>query len=292
MGNKIKVTGTKVGADGTGYFRGNDGNYYYGNPQNGYLTKTKQSQRAQSQAAAPSCASSGGSSGGGGDCGVGIIEGLLAGAISAVVAAGMIATLFIALALSVTMLWPQYISQLAGYYQRGQADLMVVIMSAVIVFLIGYFLISAVRVLQTKQMRSRRYMVVCIVAMTVPAIPVGIFIGSPGMIPLFALNAIAMSVLPAFLLCFIEHIATKTIRGDKEWFITKIARLVNRVFPFHSTGMKIFGVLVILFSGLTKFAFDLTQVPDESDVLRPIAFLITGILLIAAGIVSKKKEGR
>lgn len=48
---------TRTGSDGTGYYRGADGNMYYGNPANGYLTETKESaqrRNADSQPAQPS----------------------------------------------------------------------------------------------------------------------------------------------------------------------------------------------------------------------------------------------
>ena len=296
MGNKIKVTGTKVGADGTGYFRGNDGKYYYGNPQNGYLTETRQSQQARAQKqAAPSSSGHGGTASAAGGCGVGIIEGLFAGAVSVIWTAGMIAIFFILLIVSVVTVWPMFIGRLAGYYQAGNADLMVVIMSAVAIFLIGYFLLSVIRVCQTKTMRSRRFIIVCIIAMAIPAIPVGLILGSPAMIPQFAIEGAILSILPAFLLCFVEHLATKQIRRDKEWFATKIARLINRVFPFHSKGMIVFGVLVLLFSGLFNFLLDLSDASAyfyKSGGPSPAATLAMGILFIIAGITSKKKEGR
>lgn len=50
----MKVHGTRVGSDGTGYYRGSDGKYYYGNPQNGYLTETIESQKKSTPVAASS----------------------------------------------------------------------------------------------------------------------------------------------------------------------------------------------------------------------------------------------
>ena len=54
MGEKkwVKIEGTKVGADGTGYFRGLNGRYYYGNLKNGYLRETNQSRAARERRAA------------------------------------------------------------------------------------------------------------------------------------------------------------------------------------------------------------------------------------------------
>ena len=47
----IRVEKTRTGSDGTGYHRGEDGKYYYGNLQNGYLTKTLEQQRRDAEAA-------------------------------------------------------------------------------------------------------------------------------------------------------------------------------------------------------------------------------------------------
>lgn len=294
MGRNIKVTGTKVGSDGSGYFRGDDGKYYYGNPQNGYLTETEQSRRAHagSQAASPARSYSGGGGVGGGDAGIGIIEVLFAAVESAMIMAFVAALFLIALVVSVVLAWPNYISLLASYYQRGQFDLMVVIMSAVVIYLIGYFLWSVVKVCTTKRMRSRRYIIVCAIAMAIPAIPVGLFVGQPTMFISYALQGIIMSVLPAFVLCWVEHMATKEIRGDSEWFISKIARLTARVFPFRSTGMIVFGVFVLLGGVQYKALLGLSDITRDlpTDIMtNPMTVVVTGVLLIVMGIIAKKK---
>ena len=49
---RIWVRGTRVGADGTGRYRGEDGKYYYGNARNGYVTKTLDQQRRDADEAA------------------------------------------------------------------------------------------------------------------------------------------------------------------------------------------------------------------------------------------------
>lgn len=48
----IRAKQTYAGSDGTGYFRGEDGKYYYGNAQNGYVTKTLDQQRRDADEAA------------------------------------------------------------------------------------------------------------------------------------------------------------------------------------------------------------------------------------------------
>ena len=49
---RIWVRGTRVGSDGTGRYRGEDGKYYYGNPQNRYLTRSLDQQRRDADEAA------------------------------------------------------------------------------------------------------------------------------------------------------------------------------------------------------------------------------------------------
>ena len=49
---RIWVRGTRVGSDGTGRYRGEDGKYYYGNARNGYVTKTLDQQRRDADEAA------------------------------------------------------------------------------------------------------------------------------------------------------------------------------------------------------------------------------------------------
>ena len=237
MANKIKVTPTKLGSDGTGYYRGSNGRYYYGNAQNGYLTETRQSQQARGagrQSAAPAYSSQ--SSGYSADTSAeeawemlkySIIFSILLAKWAAPKAKILLAWgFFITVAVSALIIWPMYINQLAGYYIEGRADLMVIIMSAVVIFLIIYFLLAVCKVLATKKMRSRRYVVVCIIAMTAPAVLVGLFLGQPSLILSFAVNGIVMSLLPAFILSVIEYTVTKGIRGDNEWYIAKIMRLL------------------------------------------------------------------
>ncbi len=45
---------TRTGSNGTGYYRGADGNMYYGNPANGYLTETRESVRRRTPNPPPS----------------------------------------------------------------------------------------------------------------------------------------------------------------------------------------------------------------------------------------------
>lgn len=293
MGRNVKVTGTKVGADGSGYFRGDNGKMYYGNPQNGYLTETEQSRRAHagSQAAPPARSYSGGGRSGGGGATTGI-EYLLDAVGAAAIVAAVVAMYLIALIAAVVFVWPDYVGRLLSYYQRGQADLMVIMMSAVVIFLIGYFLWSAYKVVATKRMQSKRYIIVCAVAMAVPAVPVGLFIGSPTMFISYAFQGIVMSVLPAFVLCWVEHVATKEIRRDREWFVSKVARLIARVCPCHSTGMIVFGVFALLGGALCRALFEASGVIGEASeniVTNPMSIVVTGILFIIMGIIAKRK---
>lgn len=41
----MKVRPTKADASGTGYYQGSDGEFYYGNPKNGYLNETRETAR-------------------------------------------------------------------------------------------------------------------------------------------------------------------------------------------------------------------------------------------------------
>ena len=286
MGKNIKITGTKVGSDGSGYYRGNNGRYYYGNPQNGYLTETRQSQQAHSRSASSSHSQSSGYSGGGAASG-GVIEYLLGGIASAAFLAGIVATFFICTAVSLVMAWPYYINLLASYYTSGQVDLAVIIMTAIVVFLIGYFFVCVYQVFATKRMKSKHYLLVCTLSMIAPSILFAVLLGRQGEIIEPALQGILMSVFPCFLLCFVEHIATKKVRGDKEWFISKISRLVGRVFPGHGVGLIIFGVLLLLFAPMYNA---LSQAQAElPPPISPAAYAVAGVLVIVMGALAKKK---
>lgn len=286
MGKNIKITGTKVGSDGTGYYRGNNGRYYYGNPQNGYLTETRQSQQARSQSASSSYSQSSGYSGGGAASG-GVLEYLLGGVASAALLAGFVASFFICTVVSLVMVWPYYIGLLADCYTSGRVDLAAIILTAIVAFLIVYFFVCVYQVFAKKRMRSKHYLLVCTLSMTAPSILFAIVMGDPGRIIEYALQGIIMGVFPCFLLCFVEHIATKKVRGDKEWFISKISRLIGRVFPGHGTGMVIFGVLLLLFAPMYNA---LSQVQaDLRPFISPAAYAVAGVLVIVMGLLAKKK---
>lgn len=47
----MKVTPTRTDSRGTGYYRGENGRYYYGNPRNGYMKETRESARQHENAA-------------------------------------------------------------------------------------------------------------------------------------------------------------------------------------------------------------------------------------------------
>lgn len=286
MGKNVKITGSKVGSDGTGYYRGNNGRYYYGNPQNGYLTETRQSQQARSQSASSSYSQSSGYSGGGAASG-GVLEYLLGGVASAALLAGIVATFFIAIVVSLVMVWPYYIGLLADCYTSGRVDLAAIILTAIVAFLIVYFFVCVYQVFATKRMRSKHYLLVCTLSMTAPSILFAIAMGDPGKIIEYALQGIILGVFPCFLLCFVEHVVTKKVRRDKEWFITKISRLVGRVFPGHGVGLIIFGVLLLLFAPMYNA---LSQVQtDLSPFISPAAYAVAGVLVIIMGALAKKK---
>lgn len=285
MGKNIKVTGTKVGADGSGYFRGSDGKYYYGHPQNGYLTETTQSRQAHSQPTSSDYSRPAGYSGGGGVASGGIIEYLLAGATSVVFLAGLAATFIIGAIVSCVMVWPMYIGQLVDYYASGRAGLAVIVMSAIMAILIGYFVVCACQVFATKRMRSKHYLLVCTLLVIAASILLSILYRDPVQIVEYAIEGVFLGIFPSFLLCFVEHLATKEIRGDREWFITKIARLLCRVCPGHSKGMMIFGVLILLFSAMY------TAIRPEWRPVSPMVYVGAGILVIIMGLLAKKKGG-
>lgn len=269
MGQKIKVTGTRVGADGTGYFRGENGKYYYGNLQNGYLTETKQLQQAHAkkQSQPQHTASSYSKNNSRTSEGSGDLDSLLGCLVAGAFGAGMIAVFFISLFTSLVFAWPWFVKLLADHYRTGRVDLVVGVLTAILVFLVGYFILSVCRVITTKQMRSRRYIIVCTASITAPFVLIAIFLGQPGLIFTYAVQGLTLSALPAFILCFVEHLATKKMRRDNEWFISKIARLLSRVFIGHAAGMVIFGVLVVLFSAMYSFSLSLIS-SDGGDALH------------------------
>ncbi len=291
MSGPHKVWGTRTDSTGTGYYRGDNGKYYYGNPRNGFLTETidEQNKRrareeANKKADAPQPVqqnTSGGRSGGG-SYGLDLFEFIASTAgLATVLCVCFLFGLFTALLVS----WPRYISVLVDCYSQGIIDLPLIMVTGSVLFQTVYFLVCAASSIKSKVRKSARYLITCTIVTTVLHSVFNLLGGALdiGSLLINALNGLSLACIPAFLLAFVDHIATKKIRGDKEWFITKVSRVFCRFFPFHSVGVLIVGIGTFPVAGMTQLVGGLGSFKDA-------AIFTMGGLLILMGILGRKKR--
>ena len=286
-GKNIKATPTSVGFDGTGYFRGNDGKYYYGNPQNGYLKESIQSQRnsaakeASYQPGSPcppspiyddASAPSGGT----------ILDFILCaglaikilfwlfvfGAVFAVLSALFFGTLYS---------WPFLIKMLIQDFAGGIFDLRLILMAAVLLALLAYFIFCAHTVFTKRISCLKRFLIPGVIVAILLALICSV--SGLGFFDMLV-TSISLLALPTFLLCFFEHLVTKGQRGDQRWFITRAAKLIAPFFIGKSTGMIVFGAIIAVL-GVATIA--------SGELFMPMNLILMGSLLTAMGILSKAK---
>lgn len=222
--------------------------------------------------------------------GVGLLE--LAGSlvVSILALTAIVASAALVLLYSVLKTWPDVIMQLVDAFAVGAVDFSVILAAAALVFLAAYFILSVCLVVVRKQMRSRNFLIVCAAVLTVLYSVFPLLVGrfNPVQIVINALYSLTMAALPAFILCFVEHLATKRLRGDPEWFLTKVSRLVSRVFPGHETGMLIGGVLVVLAGMFMNGVSKVTEAEAVSGVPGPTAVIVLGAAILLMSVFARK----
>ena len=292
----VKIEGTKVGADGTGYFRGINGRYYYGNLKNGYLRETNQSRAARERRAAAQRNHSPDLLDDIDDSlstfsewepiTFGDIFALLF--MSAAVAFFAVAIVIFMVFYGITFIWPTYIGSIVRNFARGTVDPPLVLMAASVVFLLAYFLFCSYTVFSKKSPRTKQYLVVGTIGATILLAMIRVLSGNVSMGEIFEalFVSVALSALPALVLCFFGHLVTKEQRGDQRWFITRVAKLISPVFIGHSTGLIIFGAIVAVV-GLGLSALPKSDV-DVQHIC--VAFMAMGVLFLAMGIIDKVRK--
>lgn len=173
----MKLTQTHGTIGGTGYYRGNNGIVYYGNPQNGYLTESLQSQY-QRQSSTPTSAYSTSSSssynglpledigrgGGGGGGGVNLSGSLLEGVLFVALSIFSLTVFLAVIAVfmvfyAVLSSWPYYVRTIIKNFIQGTIDRPLILITAALIFLAGYFVFCAYKVLLHRKMRSKGYLI-------------------------------------------------------------------------------------------------------------------------------------
>lgn len=301
----MKLTQTHGTIGGTGYYRGNDGIVYYGNPQNGYLTESLQSQY-QRQSSTPTSAYSTSSSssynslpledigrgGGGGGGGVNLSGSLLEGVLFVALSIFSLTVFLAVIAVfmvfyAVLSSWPYYVRTIIKNFIRGTIDRPLILITAALIFLAGYFVFCAYKVLLHRKMRSKGYLiagtlevglVLALVRTTTGGFAWSAIIGS-----LF--TGLSLAALPAITLCFLEHLITKKQRGDKRWFITLVSKQVSAIFSRAPIGVIPFGVVALALG--TLFMFALGDAARVNDIQFYNTFRAMGVFFVAMGVIDK-----
>lgn len=299
MGN-VNVTGTHVGSDGTGYFQGDDGRYYYGNLQNGYLTESLQSQAARAAEESSSVQSNvydssyddydpavySSSPEAAGPSGISVGSSILCVLLSIKLICWFFSFVGVFLALAALFFgtlyaWP-YIFKVIFFdfvnNIRNPGRLLVIV---AVFALLAYFIFSSYTILFKRVLRLKRFLIVSgIAAVVLTALCSR---GRPEDFFVLLLIAVSLLALPTLLLCFFEHLATKERRRDQRWFITRASKLIARYFVKKSTGMVVYGSVIVVLGIL------FTSVDRSSAVgwFLSLNFISMGALLAAMGIIDK-----
>ncbi len=296
----VNLKGTKVGADGTGYYRGTNGRYYYGNPKNGYVRETYQSVAEREKRAAaqqnhsPDIHDSMFDAVANNLGGMAIRPGDFI--ISTILSFALIAFFAITFAIyfvfyGALFSWPNYIRSIIRNVARGAIDFPLILIVIMLVFLFAYFSFCVYEVLSKRITRTMRYVVVSMIGASLLLVLVRIlsgYIDFGGFLESI-LQAATLIALPSLILCFLCHLVTKKQRDDRRWFITRAAKLICPVFIGKSTGMIVFGVIIFLLAAaLTLIANTLAGWGGGGPSVVG-TFFAMGIVCTTMGIIDKVK---
>lgn len=292
MGRKINIRATKVGADGTGYFRGDDGNYYYGNQQNGYLTETEYSakQRAKrSQETENTAFDNLGMAMSGGESLLGSLTQLMGvAAYTAMMQCMMISCVIFGVMATIIGAWPTYLFRIIRLIADGIVGPDIILSLVAPVTMIVMLRRSIRKVKETKVPESKKFLVICIAVPVLLDALLFLLLGVFGLGRLIdsAFNALTLACLPACILCYVEHEQTKALRGDDRTFLEVVAEMISGVFIGRSKGLMIVGFFTALF-GIMLMVIGLIGALGGGMVYT-IAMTGAGLLVIAFGWLETK----
>ena len=294
---KIDATATRTGADGTGYYQGSDSRYYYGNPQNGYLTETEQSQayRAREEGVPSQLGSSrpaynynaSAPSSGSGSFLDRVAEFVVCSVLTVKILFWVLSFLAIFAALSALFFgtlysWPFFVRLLVLDFANGIVNPGRILVMVVLLALIAYFAFCSYTVFTKRVSRLKQFLIPSAVVAVLLALVSSR--GGQNSSDFFVLliMSFALLALPTLLLCFFEHLITKEQRGDQQWFIVRVAKRIGPFLPGKSTGMIIFGAIIAALGVLCP-------VMHIGGLFVTVNLVLEGGLLAAMGILCKVK---
>lgn len=172
--------------------------------------------------------------------------------------------------------WSYYISVMLRDFSHGKIGVASILIAVALAFLLIDLIRCIGIVIVSKAYQTKSYfMRGCIASgiLLLLAVP-------------FSILGIASFVsLPTLILCFAEHLATKQLRNDRRWLITRVSQSLSQVFPGQSTGMAILGILGLL-CGLLMAAFSKAQ---SANLLMLYFPPVTWGIFLFMGLLAKKK---
>lgn len=294
---KIDATATRTGADGTGYYRGSDGRYYYGNPQNGYLTETTQSQeyRAREEGGSVQLNSSRPAYGHNASSPSSGSGSILDRMVEFIVCAGLTIKMlfwicsFLAVFATLSALffgtlygWPYFIKLLFSDFAHGIVNPGRILIVVVLLALVAHFAFCTYSVFTKRVSCLKRFLIPSVVIAVLLALVSSRGGQNSGDFFVLLVMSFALLALPTLLLCFFVHLVTKEQRGDQQWFIVRIAKLIGPFLPGKSTGMIIFGAIIAALGVLCPAM-------NIGGLFVTVNLVLEGALLAAMGILYKVK---
>lgn len=297
MGKFIKLKGTKIGFDGTGYYRDEKGKYWYGNPANGYLKETagERNRRLRKKANEKSARedrekmeetfrqaiAEDPGKGSAFEIVLGLLTGVAAGTF---MAAATYIFAIAAIVFAVVLVWPQFISFMADLYMKGAVSVPLLFFTAVIIFLIGYF-IRCLYIVKTKGgKRSTRFAILCIACIVIPYILLDLLSAQISLLSVAErlFYGLELALLPTIVIGCAEYRA----RGKKSP-LREIAKTLCRGKTLRRALFILLGFTALVISALLIFF----MLPYTANQLFTagwiIACILAGISHIYMGIVGK-----
>lgn len=275
MGNR--VTPTRVGSDGTGYYRDSNGTYYYGNPQNGYLTKTQAEQQrnaAQRPASVAASSQSVGSVGGGHSFLLSVIAGI--GIWSFLIYLGF----WMLLLMSLVQLWPNLLLSLvmswAGMDLTPDCVLRTVNMAAVIMLFV-----HGVRHGRVYAGNTYRFVKYTVLITAASSILIDLLSGSFGFwSPIGGVeDGLQLAVAPGLIFHFVLY-----HRSGGRRYLHELAIVLRHIFPVPRMILKIFGIVCTLVA-VAGLAIFITSSAFWLNIVAAILILLIGIFTVYASSV-------
>lgn len=193
--------------------------------------------------------------------------------------------------------WSSLIGFIINNYAAVSSEMDIKMAIASLAIVAVYFIYCILVISIKKSKRSVRFLITCTVVIalvnSISQYMLNSFSGE--IVFVLVVAGIWLAITPTLILCFVEHLATKKLRGDKRWFITRISEWVGKYFIWHHTGLIVFGTIIIALGIISLFSErfeDYSNLFEGFTRLRSVSvttFALGGLNIIMGIIVRFKK---